>query len=70
MGTVGGFRYVISHSIDPLHDPYAGMAELYFPDESGWLKYREMIQPDGMEQWVDPIGTVVLRSDTEMIGLP
>ncbi len=66
----GGFGYVVSHSINPQTEPYAGMAELYFHDESGWSRYRETIQPDGMQQWVDPDGTVVLRSNTEMIGLP
>jgi hypothetical protein len=70
MEQVGGFRYVISHSIDPESEPYAGMAELYFPDETGWLKYRETIEPDGMQQWVDPSGTVALQSTTEMMGLP
>ena len=70
MEKVGGFRYVISHSIDPQNEPYAGMAELYFPDETGWSKYRETIEPDGMQQWVDPSGTVALRANTEMIGLP
>ena len=67
---VDGFRYVVSHSIDPQTEPYAGMAELYFHDESGWSRYRETIRPDGMEQWVDPDGTLVLRASTEMIGLP
>ena len=65
-----GFRYVVSHSIDPQTEPYAGMAELYFHDQSGWSRYRETIRPDGMEQWVDGDGTVVLHASTEMIGLP
>ena len=70
MGQVEGFRYVVSHSIEPQAEPYAGMAELYFHDPSGWSRYRETIRPDGMEQWVDGDGTVVLRASTEMIGLP
>ncbi len=70
MEQVDGFSYVVSHSIDPQSEPYAGMAELYFHDESGWSRYRETIRPDGMEQWVDPDGTLVLRASTEMIGLP
>lgn len=70
MQQVDGFRYVVSHSIDPESEPYAGMAELYFPDESGWSHYRETISPDGMEQWVDADGTLMLRATTEMIGLP
>ncbi len=70
MEKVGGFRYVVSHSIDPGAEPYAGMAELYFGDPSGWSRYREEIRPDGMERWVDPDGTLVLRAHTEMVGLP
>jgi hypothetical protein len=70
MEQVGGFGYVVSHSIDPKSEPYAGMAELYFHDESGWSRYRELIQADGMERWVDPDGTVVLRAHTELIGIP
>ena len=70
MEQVDGFRYVVSHSIDVQSEPYAGMAELYFHDASGWSGYRETIRPDGMEQWVDADGTVALRTSTEMIGLP
>ncbi len=70
MEQVSGFRYTVGHSIDPQAEPYAGVAELYFHDEAGWAGYRETIRPDGMEQWVDPDGMVVLRSTTEMIGLP
>lgn len=70
MEVVGGFRYVVSHSIAPESEAYAGMAELYFADPEGWDGYRKTIQPDGMEQWVDNDGTLVLRSRTEMIGIP
>ena len=70
MDEVGGFRYVVSHSIDPQNEPYAGLAELYFHDEAGWSRYREVIQPDGMGEWVDQDGTLVLGGETEMIGLP
>jgi hypothetical protein len=70
MNAVGGFRYVVSHSIHPETEPYAGMAELYFADASGWSDYRRQIQADGMEQWVDSAGTLVLHAHTEMIGLP
>ena len=45
----GGFRYVVSHSLEPEREPYAGMAELYFADLDGWRRYRQQIQPDGME---------------------
>ena len=65
----GGLRYVISHSIEPEHDLYAGMAELYFANVEGWRAYKALIQPDGMEQWVQDEGTLVLRTQTEMIGI-
>jgi hypothetical protein len=70
MEKVEGFRYVVSHSIYPQAEPYAGLAELYFHDAAGWARYREIITPDGMEEWVDRNGTLVLGGRTEMIGLP
>ena len=70
MQQVGGLRYVVSHSIDPQQEPYAGMAELYFADAAGWSRYRATIKADGMERMVDGAGTLVLRSQTEMIGIP
>ena len=70
MESVGGFRYVVSHSLEPDQEDYAGMAELYFHDAAGWDRYRAAIRPDGMEQWVDPERTVVLRAQTEMVGIP
>jgi hypothetical protein len=66
---VQGFGYVVSQSMDEL-DAYAGLAEVYFQDESGWARFKASIRPDGMEQWVDPDGTLVLRANTEMIGIP
>lgn len=66
----GGFGYVVSHSMEPELEAYAGLAELYFHDKDGWDRYRASIEPDGMETWVDPQGTLVLRSGTEMIGIP
>jgi hypothetical protein len=70
MDAVNGFGYVVSHSMDPLVDTYAGLAELYFHDDSGWARYKAAIRPDGMQEWVDPHGTLVLRANTEMIGIP
>ena len=70
MHQVGGFRYVVSHSLNPEQEPYAGMAELYFPDASGWQRYRETIEPDGMERWGSDTETLALRAHTEMIGIP
>ena len=69
MEAVGGFRYVVSHSLEPEAETYAGMAELYFPDASGWARYREHIRPDGMEEWVDGDALLVYCSGTEMVGI-
>ena len=70
MDEVGGFGYAVSHSLKPLEEPFAGLAELYFPDERGWERYKEIIRPDGMERWVETRGTVVLGARTELIGIP
>jgi hypothetical protein len=70
MQAVDGFRYVVSQSLDPQAAPYAGLAELYFHDQAGWAQYRDVIKPDGMEEWVDRGDTVVLGGQTEIIGLP
>jgi EthD domain-containing protein len=70
LNAVKGFGYVVSHSLDPSVEAYAGLAELYFHDESGWARYRAARRPDGMEEWVDPKGSCVLRTSTEMIGIP
>ncbi len=69
MKAVGGFRYVVSQSLEPEAEAYAGMAELYFPDASGWANYREQIRPDGMEQWIDADAVSVFCSGTEMVGI-
>lgn len=69
MAAVGGFRYVVSHSLEPEAEAYAGMAELYFPDAAGWAGFREQIRPDGMERWVDDNAIMVFYSGTEMVGI-
>ena len=69
MKQVGGFRFVISHSLSPATERYAGMAELYFPDRQAWKRYRRIIQPDGMQRWMDPAEMVALSGTTEMIGI-
>ena len=68
MEAVGGFRYVVGHSQEPAAEPYAGMAELYFPSASNWSKYKDLIQPDGMERWVGEV--LRFESGTEMVGIP
>lgn len=69
MEKVGGFRYAVSHSLEPKTEPYVGMAELYFPDASGWSAYKENIRSDGMEQWVDYDAMAIFHSRTEMVGI-
>jgi hypothetical protein len=69
MEAVGGFRYAVSHGLEPETEPFVGMAELYFADASGWDAYRETIQPDGMAQWVDYKRMRVFESGTEMVGV-
>lgn len=70
LSATGGFRYVVSMSLDPANEPYAGMAELYFPDAAAWQQFQSRLQPDGMERWVDPAATRLLTAGTEMIGIP
>ena len=67
MEAVSGFRYAISHSLEPEAELYAGMAELYFPDASGWARYREQIKPDGMQHRINT--WEVFYSGTEMVGI-
>ena len=67
---VGGFRYVVSHSLEPELEPFAGLAELYFQSARGLADYFETIENDGMEQWVDGKRTLIFRGSTEMVGIP
>lgn len=70
MGRVGGLRYAVSHSLHPEVAPFAGMAELWFPDADTFSAFNRTIQPDGMERFTSAERTLVLRSGTEMIGIP
>ena len=70
MEEVGGFRYVVGHSVEPESEDFAGLAELYFPDASGWRRFIECLQPDGIEKWLDPGAGLLLTAQTEMIGIP
>jgi len=70
MEQAGGFRYVVSHSIEPAETLYAGLAELYFHDQDSWDRYQGLLKSDGIEQWIDLAGMQVLRSSTDMIGIP
>ena len=70
MNKIGGLRYVVSHSMDPDDEPYAGMAELYFSDPSGWERYGETITPDAFGPMVDRESLTWFGSDTQLIGIP
>jgi len=70
MKRAGGFRYCVSLSLDPVTEPYAGLAELYFPTSAEWGEFSQISKPDGLEQWIDPLGTLALTAGTEMIGIP
>jgi hypothetical protein len=66
---VGGFRYVVSLSLDAAHAPYAGMPELYFPDLATQRRFWEELKPDGFQQFADAENTVRFRCGTEMVGI-
>ena len=68
MNEVGGFRYVVSHSIYPEVAPYAGMAELYFHQRSDFDSYMKIIKSDGMERFMG--GVSIFYGNTEMLGIP
>ena len=70
MAKVGGFRYVVSHSVDPSIEDYTGMAELYFEDAEGWAKFRAGSTPDGMETYMDPSGYSIFTGNTQFVGIP
>lgn len=67
---VGGIRYVISTSDEPDVDPYLGMAELWFPSLAELAAFNQAYESDGIEELVDYENSPVLRSSTEMIGIP
>lgn len=69
MRKVGGFRYAVSLSLAPEQAPYAGMAELYFPDTAAQAAFWRTLQPDGFQQWADAENTLRFRCGTEMVGI-
>lgn len=70
MHEVGGFRYVVSHSLDPAIEDFAGMAELYFEDASGWERYKRTISTDPFAEFVDVPNMLRFEAQTEMVGIP
>ncbi|MGZ0188776.1 MAG: EthD domain-containing protein, partial [Alphaproteobacteria bacterium] len=69
MAKIGGFRYVVSLSLDMEHAPYAGMAELYFPDVTAQAAFWDEIPPDGFQSFADSDRTLRFRCGTEMVGI-
>ena len=69
MKAVGGFRYVVSLSLDMATAPYAGMAELYFANPAGADAFWEAYEVDGFEQYIDGAATRRFQSGTEMVGI-
>jgi hypothetical protein len=69
MEAVGGFRYVVSLSLEMEHAPYAGTAELYFRDTAGWAAFQDAYTLDGFEQYVDDEASQRFASGTEMVGV-
>jgi hypothetical protein len=69
LNDVGAIRYTVSTSLDP-EAKYAGLAELTFPDASGWKSYRQQMAPDDMGRWVDNAGSLPFHGSTDMIGIP
>lgn len=70
LAEVGGLRYVVSVSNEPDADPYLGMAEVWFPSEVERRAFNDAYVSDGIEDLVDMAATPILRSTTEMIGIP
>lgn len=66
----GGFRYVVSLSLDPGAAPYAGMAELYFRSADGWARLYAVLEPDAVTKSVDQERTLIFAGTTEFIGIP
>lgn len=68
MNTTGGIRYVVSHSLDPASEPYAGMAELYFQDEASAQAFGRALPDDGIGAFIADLD--LYTSGTEFIGIP
>jgi hypothetical protein len=68
--SIGGFRYVLNLSEDPANESFAACAEIYFRNPSGLANLGAALKPDGMERFIDPAGTIMLTSRTELVGIP
>lgn len=66
----GGFRYCFSESLDSDNAPWAGMAELFFPDQSAARTFLSLVPPDDFQNYYDRDNRLMLGSVTEMIGIP
>lgn len=70
LAAAGGFRYVVSMSLDPARAPYVGMDEMYFPDLAAWQAFRSTLNNDSLARWIDPDASRALVATTEMVGIP
>ena len=68
MGKIGGFRYVVSHSLEPDTSPTRGWPSS-ISNEKGWDDYRAVFEPDGFGDLIDPEATLRFHSGTEMVGI-
>ena len=65
----GALRYVVSISQES-DELYAGMSELYFESAATARKYFSVREQDELESWLNQDRTLVMTSQTEMIGIP
>lgn len=74
MEQVGGLRYVVSQSVDPVREPYVGMAELYFPDRGSFDAFNVALSTEDSTAYHDDQGSridvTVLLSHVQMVGIP
>ncbi len=62
-------HYIVSLSLEPEKVPWAGLAELYFPDMAAHDKFQTLITPDGTEALMDWPNCLTLLGGTEMVGI-
>lgn len=66
----GGFRYVVSLSLEPAAEPYVAMSELYFTAADGFTRLQAEADFGALDRWLQPERSLVFRSTTELIGIP
>ena len=71
----GCFRYVLSLSVSPDTEEFAGLGEIYFEGDNGLERFQEfrdagVVEPDGFEEYTDADNMQIYVADTEMVGIP